>query len=319
MIEEILKLPQVRPLSEAQAERAADFAAYDNLFLEAREGYLCLFQPYRPLVVNDPALAFVDGYYDAYQRLYRAKGQVLALIRTSYPNATAYHGSYKALLCTLGLGTCLRNTLLYLPPFGTFFCVEIIDLLGKGAEAQIRTHRYDPACDSCGLCARACPTGALSDSAFACEKCIRQWQFGMADLADTRARACLENRVLGCNRCQLVCPRNREAVQKHTAPDASYRAHFDLDEMARVCCAPNFKDSYYAGIVGKNYAKPMKLLGFVLSAMLHHDGAAHLPAVRACLAMGNPNAKPLLRQYLALCGEGETGSKLSRTETCEEL
>ena len=267
-----------------------------------------MFAPYRPLVVADPALAFVDGYYAAYQRLYRGKKQVEALVQDNYPNATAYHGSYKALLMELGLGVCLRNTLLFLEPFGTFFCVEIIDLLGRGAPKQITEHRYDPACKDCGLCERACPTGALSGGDFICEKCVRQWQFGTADLANEQARAALGNRVLGCNRCQLACKRNRDVVGKSIVPDAFYREQFDLDQMARACCASNFKDSYYADIVGKNYAKPMKLLSFVLSAMLQHDGAAHLPCVRECLAMGNPNAKPLLRQYIALCGAAEEQS-----------
>ena len=301
MLEKVLQLPQVLPLSVAQDETTEAFSGWEYLFAEQREGYFFLFAPYRPLVVTDPTLAFVDGYYEAYQRLYRGKKQVEALAQNYYPNATAYHGSYKALLSALGLGVCLKNTLLFLAPFGTFFCVEIIDLLGRDAPVQITEHRYDPDCESCGLCERACPTGALAGGDFACERCVRQWQFGMADLADAQARACLGNRVLGCNRCQLACRRNRDVVKKLVEPDTFYREQFDLDQMARVCCAPSFKDSYYASIVGKNYAKPMKLLSFVLSAMLQHDGAAHLPCVRECLAMGNPNAKPLLRQYIELC------------------
>lgn len=305
MLEEIFKLPHLRPLTEALAKTEATFSAYDCLFADERDGYLLLFAPYRPIVVTDPSLAFVDNYYGAYQRLYRAKKQAMEIALAHGKNATSYHGSYKALLVRLGLGTCLKNTLLFLPPFGTFFCVEIIDLLGRETSAQITERRYDPACDECGLCTRACPTGAISKNGYAVEKCVRQWQFGMADPADAKARACLGNCVLGCNRCQLACKRNAEIVKKHAVPDADYMAHFDLDEMARVCCAPGFQESYYAGIVGKNYAKPMKLLSFVLSAMLHHDGTAHVQAVRECLAMGNPNAKPLLRQYLALCGETE--------------
>lgn len=283
-----------------------------RVYIGVFDGYLLLVKPYLPLVVADQSLAFVDDYYAAYQVLYAAKKDVLSAVAADYPSVCGYHGSYKALLGHLGLGSCLKSTLLYLPPFGTFFCMEVLDLLGR---APIQTEQTrivgEDLCARCTRCATACPGGAIGkDGTFDAARCLRSRQFEFANLSDGLATRAMGNRVLGCNTCQFVCPKNAPLAARHRIPDDTYRAMFDLDTFLAACVAPRFRETEYAKIVGYNFAKPMKLLSFVLSAMLAHNPQAHVPAVRAALTAADPNAKPLLRQYLVIAEEGHAHSTL---------
>ena len=296
--------PFLKPLSACEDIAQADFDGYGSAYLAETGGFLCIFMPYVPHTVTDPSVAFVDSYYWVSQKIYRLKNELLGFFKAgSFPEATGFEGSYKALVFSLGIGRVLRNTLIWIKPFGSFFCMEVIDLYGKGsAELPPSSYAYEfKGCAECGRCSLACPTGALKPGAFVMDLCVRQKQFEKADLKDP-LNVKYGNRLLGCNECQLVCPMNAGVVAKAKAPSSGYLEMFDLDEFALACCRPGFKSSEYAKIYGANYAKPMKILGQILVAMKNDDPSKHVAAVKKCLELNNPNANAILTEWLEIYG-----------------
>jgi hypothetical protein len=66
-------------------------------------------------------------------------------------------------------------------------------------------------CETCGECARACPTGAIAETGFDRKKCLRQ---NMSDGAypDAGAARAAGRRLWGCDICQSCCPANSAAA-----------------------------------------------------------------------------------------------------------
>lgn len=289
------------PLAACENMTQAEFDGYGSAYVAETGGFLCLFMPYVPHVVPEPSAAFIDSYYWVSQKIYRLKKEILGFLAPAYPDACTFEGSYKALVFSLGIGKVLRNTLIWIKPFGSFFCMEVIDLYGKGSTAlPARSYSSEQkGCANCGRCETACPTGALRVNDFQIDKCVRQKQFEKADLNDPM-NCKYGNRLLGCNECQSVCPMNAGVVAKSQRPSGEYYKMFDLDEFALACCSPGFKSSEYAKIYGANYAKPMKILGQILVAMKNDDPQAHVEAVKKCLALGNPNEAAMLGEWLEM-------------------
>lgn len=65
------------------------------------------------------------------------------------------------------------------------------------------------ACEHCGACRRACPTGALSGKG----DCLSELTQRKGELAPGTARLMREHHtVWGCDLCQLACPHTRRAI-----------------------------------------------------------------------------------------------------------
>ena len=108
-----------------------------------------------------------------------------------------------------GLGVLGRNGLLLNPTYGSYvFLGEIFtdltaESLGFKEEAPLR------ACEDCGACRRACPTGILRGEGDDCLSAITQKKGSL----DGREIALMRktNTVWGCDLCQTACPYNRNA------------------------------------------------------------------------------------------------------------
>lgn len=108
-----------------------------------------------------------------------------------------------------------RNTLSYLPEFGSRFHVQIFGVT-PGIPSNIAVEQSDHAlhCGTCRKCEEACPTNALEGGVFHRERCIRNWQMSGKPVP-AWIREKMGNRLIGCDVCQQVCPHNSTAV--HTA------------------------------------------------------------------------------------------------------
>lgn len=118
--------------------------------------------------------------------------------------------------CRAGLGVRGRHNLLITPRFGSFvFIGELLTTLEFDGE-QMEPGR----CDGCGLCAGACPAGALKDG-FERERCLSHISQKRGKLSPEEERAlALSDCVWGCDLCQLACPRNRDAELAPPCPQA---------------------------------------------------------------------------------------------------
>jgi epoxyqueuosine reductase QueG len=300
----------LKPLGAELDVEQADFDGYGNCYCHccaaANTECLMLFWPYVPHAVPEPGTAYVDSYYYASQSVYRAKSELLSFAHAFFPEADTYEGSYKALVRSAGIGRGLYNSLIFIKPFGTFFCMEVIDLKNREAagypEALTEEPRDTDECLNCGLCAMRCPAGALlpgkpASERFVRENCIRQKQFEDACPHDP-SNVIRGNRLLGCTECQLACPLNRGVAAKIKRPSAEYYEMFDLDTLAKACVTPGFKKSRYAEVFGYNYMKPRKILGHVLVAMANDGFEKHRAVVEECLEKGNPAFRDVLEAFL---------------------
>lgn len=65
-------------------------------------------------------------------------------------------------------------------------------------------------CDTCNLCVKACPGGALSEKGFDYRKCLAYLTQKKGELSDEEQVAIRKNGLAwGCDRCSEVCPRNQ--------------------------------------------------------------------------------------------------------------
>ena len=303
---------KLRRFEEVADLGAAEFSDHDPFYVTIRDGFLFIFKAYVPHVVPESDTAFVDKYFYAYGQLYDAKRAVFEDVKRLVPDAANCEAGYKGLLLKLGFGKLLHNTLVWIKPFGTFFGVEIIDTAPHSREkeapgATLRVSEEcsadtaeDVSCMRCGKCSEACPSGTLTSSGFDRSRCLRQRQFGTAVLGDSSEKE-MGNRLLGCNECQLACPLNAGILGKTARPDNDYYGLFDLDTLAESCCRGGFKKSVYAEILGYNYAKPVKVLGRTLSAMLNDDPVKHLEHVKKMMLTESEYAAPLLKRYIEIC------------------
>lgn len=109
-----------------------------------------------------------------------------------------------------GLGFIGRNNCLIIPGKGSYFFLgEII------TTAQLPPD--DPCemtCGDCGRCAQACPSGALNNEGAAdCSRCLSCLLIeNHEDILPDWVGGVIDNRVVGCDDCQLCCPHNASAL-----------------------------------------------------------------------------------------------------------
>jgi len=154
-----------------------------------------------------------------------------ALLRTAFPgekfqwhcDSTALPEA--ALAVKAGLGARGKHNLLITETYGSWvFLGEIL----SSAKLIINYQLSIINCNSCNVCVRACPTGALGADDFDKTKClsfITQKKGGLSPAEAALLRQ--TGTVWGCDLCQEACPHNRNA-KCEPLPE------FLLDPVARV-------------------------------------------------------------------------------------
>jgi len=180
-----------------------------------------------------------------------------------------------------------RNTLSYLPGVGSRFHVQI---LACGEDLPI-TDPLQPAehgvsCGSCRRCADACPSGAIGESGFDREKCLRFWMMN-GQVPPRAIAARMGNRLMGCDECERCCPMNRPG----TGAPITLPLRDVVTGQARDRLVP---------LLGSNYALKNRLVaqGCVMAGSLGRTDLA--PEIRE-IASGHPS--PLCRQAAALAAQ----------------
>lgn len=108
-----------------------------------------------------------------------------------------------------GLGWQGRHSILINKEIGSFFFLGII-LLNTELDYDV-VFRGDP-CGSCRLCIDSCPTQAMNENrTIDVRKCIAYVTIESKAPAPTEIVSELGGRVFGCDRCQEVCPWNKDA------------------------------------------------------------------------------------------------------------
>jgi epoxyqueuosine reductase len=146
----------------------------------------------------------------------RTQDRVRALLVEAFPSfgpsLAPVRVPRKALAARLGLVRYGRNNLAYIEDFGSYFQLAAFTVDGGSAPCQVRPLPSAPimdACETCGLCQEACPTGAIPGGRvlLQAQRCLTQFnelEGAWPALVPPGAHRCL----VGCMACQEACPQN---------------------------------------------------------------------------------------------------------------
>jgi epoxyqueuosine reductase len=163
----------------------------------------------RPLIIPPTYTAYDSITEQVESLLAKILGQKgYASIGTALP--------LKLLAVRSGLGQYGRNNICYVPGMGSF-----LQLVAMYSDMPCKEDGWQEAtmmksCRECALCRRACPTGAISSDHFLlrAERCISYHNEKKGDIPFPQwMHASWHNCIVGCMRCQRVCPQNKELVQ----------------------------------------------------------------------------------------------------------
>jgi epoxyqueuosine reductase len=122
----------------------------------------------------------------------------------------------KLLTVRSGLGQYGRNNICYVSGLGSFLQLVAVYSDMPCEKDSWQKARMMDACGECELCRRACPTGAISSDRFLlrAERCIVYHNEKKGDIPFPKwMDASWHNCIVGCMRCQRVCPQNKEVIQ----------------------------------------------------------------------------------------------------------
>ncbi|MBI0582625.1 MAG: epoxyqueuosine reductase [Methanomassiliicoccus sp.] len=121
----------------------------------------------------------------------------------------------KTLAARSGLAMYGKNNIAYIPKFGSYHRLTAFFTDMPCEEDQWQDREVLAGCDSCQACVRECPTGAIPRERFLlrAEKCLTYLNEKEASIhfpawLDPSAH----NAMIGCMRCQKVCPYNRKVL-----------------------------------------------------------------------------------------------------------
>ncbi len=145
----------------------------------------------------------------------------------------------KWLAARSGLGVYGRNNICYVDGFGSFVTLSsfISDIPCTGCD--LHEIRQMEECKTCKACLNNCPTAAIRPDRFLVdnERCLTYFneaggEYDFPEWVDESAH----NSVVGCTRCQLVCPVNRQYIN-----DISETIEFTEEETGLLLSGVKFE------------------------------------------------------------------------------
>jgi epoxyqueuosine reductase len=122
----------------------------------------------------------------------------------------------KLLAARSGLVQYGRNNICYVSELGSFFQLVAVYSDMPCEEDSWQEATMMKSCEECELCRRACPTGAIPSDRFLlhAERCITYHNEKEGNVSFPEwMKVSWHNCVIGCMRCQRVCPQNKEVMQ----------------------------------------------------------------------------------------------------------
>ena len=166
----------------------------------------------------------------------------------------------KLLAVRSGLGEYGRNCLCYVEGMGSFQNLVVYYTDIPCSDDEWYELKVMDICGKCNICRKSCPTGAIGDDRYLLhgEKCLtylnergdtfpgweKCYDFNYGDYpewADMASHDC----IIGCVKCQINCPRNKNLVTWYDYPDEF------TEEETGIIISNTQPDSLPSGLVEK--------------------------------------------------------------------
>jgi epoxyqueuosine reductase len=115
-----------------------------------------------------------------------------------------------------GIALYGKNNISYINGMGSFYRLFAFISDMPCDEGRWREAEVMPECSNCNACTKTCPTGAIDGHHFLihAEKCITYFNELTGDFPDWFDND-WHNSLVGCMKCQLVCPRNKAFINQY--------------------------------------------------------------------------------------------------------
>ncbi|GHU72366.1 hypothetical protein AGMMS49992_08180 [Clostridia bacterium] len=229
----------------------------------------------------------IAAWYFASNEIHARAGEWVERAREAGLQAEPMVTRTKTAALYAGLGVYRMNTLLYTPKHGSHHGLQVL-AVDEAYEPDAPTPCGNPEkadvdayCLDCRRCVQACPTGALDGKGwFDINKCLRFHMNGR--VVPVEYRRLMGRRLVGCEVCQAVCPKQPEVIPTRKREDWPWLKVSALLEASRETL-----DALGAAI-GANYARQNLV-----------QSMAALMAGNVCL----PGFKPALEKLIDSEGE----------------
>lgn len=199
----------------------------------------------------------------------------------------------RAVAARAGCITFGKNNFAYCGEYGSFIIITNL-VLDTALEPDEPTFRCDCP-DDCHLCQDTCPTHAIESAHRLCpQKCIgfnnwfRQSEKNVDPFIPLEIRPQLGLHLHGCDICQEICPRNRQALSASQVKDPfleQLSKQFDLEKILFL------DDTYYENIlkpIVHNYIKDYRYFRRNAAIVMGNSkDTRYLPALRRAAEDGD--------------------------------
>ncbi|HHY83562.1 MAG TPA: epoxyqueuosine reductase [Clostridiales bacterium] len=250
---------------------------------------IAAFYPYQPFrQSSSPEKGYFSAHYKAYPRGHAAMAELGKLLTDM-----GYHISVdppvpvKEITYRSGLGKFGKNGLIHNPKYGSLMTLHVML-----TNAELKPDDAIPGdisdCGSCRLCIDACPMQAITDNGTVIiSRCMRYHMLSQ-DFIPIEIREKTGSRMLGCEDCQVSCPRNRNAYNKavnFNESDEIFNIRSILKDHAR-----GLKNhmSLIGETVGRNYARPLRVLSMAVIAAGNSGDPSYIPLLAQTLGHSHP-------------------------------
>ena len=204
-------------------ERIARWAGESDLEIPNPRSLFAVAVPDRPIRVRfklqeTTLVTIVPPTYIHGERSDRAvEERIQKVLAPAGFTAARAQGPKKAMLTLSELGQYGRNNLAYVAGLGSYHrpVVLVSDLPCEDVPRREEPKAL-PRCSTCKACLAACPTQAIGEARFLvrAERCLTFWNEKPPDVPfPAWIRPEWHNALVGCLRCQEVCPENRPFIE----------------------------------------------------------------------------------------------------------
>ena len=204
----------------------------------------------------------------------------------------------KPMLAASGMAAYGKNGCAIVPGLGSMFVIAgaVIPVPTRGADRPLPEPPRDP-CGSCGICRKACPSGAIEEPFVVQHELCLQGKAGSAGAFDGETLAAWGARLYGCQECQAACPHNMGLSETAPAstgeigPGVPLRAFLAENEAER-------KQRFRGTALGMSWVAADALLRNALVAAGHSGDVTLRALVEGHLADGTDYVRSAARWAL---------------------